>query len=189
MAASVLLVDIAQIFAVVILVVLLGLIIAYNVSIFLHFGSKKAPYVGSFARQLIVMQNQLKLKPGGRLVDLGCGDGKAMRFFLKNFALGQIDGYEINMFAIWLAKLINVFVKPKHLKIYRKDFSVAKLENYDYVYVYLLPAQLARIEDWLFEKISPDAVIIANSFQFAKHKPYEILKTGKGKNMIFLYMK
>jgi hypothetical protein len=73
--------------------------------------------------------------------------------------------------------------------MYKQDFSKANLSRYDYIYVYLLPQQMAAIESWIFEHMSTHAIIISNSFQFAIHKPYEVIKDKKGKPSIFLYKK
>jgi len=55
------------------------------------------------------------------------------------------------------------------------------LSTFDYVYVYLLPKQLAFIEDWLWKNIGKDTIIISNSFQFKNHTPFEVIKDKKGK--------
>jgi hypothetical protein len=80
-------------------------------------------------------------------------------------------------------------LKSKALKIYIKDFKHAKLANYDYIYVYLLPDQLASIEERLFAGMKKDAVVVANSFQFPKHKPFKTYDNKAGKKSIFLYKK
>ena len=180
---------ILKIIVIVILSLLCLAIFAYNIYIFCNMFSKKAPYVGSFARHLKIMKKKLKLKKGATLLDLGCGDGKAMRFFRKNFDLGQIDGYEINIFAIVRSRIIHLFLKPKKLKIYKKNFIHAEIPKYDYIYVYLLPDQLASIEWWLFDCIKKDAIVITNSFQFPKKKPFKVYNNPKGKKSIFLYKK
>jgi len=63
------------------------------------------------------------------------------------------------------------------------------IHGYDYIYVYLLPKQMAQIEDRIFNHMKEDALIISNSFQFVKHQPYEIIKSKHGKPSIFLYKK
>jgi hypothetical protein len=34
---------------------------------------------------------------------------------------------------------------------------------------------MEQIENWLFESKSPDTIIISNSFEFKKHKPFKII--------------
>ena len=85
---------------------------------------------------------------------------------------------------------MNCWLGYKHrIVIEKKNFMQVNLSSFDYIYVYLLPVQLAFIEDWVWKNIKKDAIIIANSFQFKEHKPIEIIKDKKGKPCIFLYKK
>ena len=149
---------------------------------------KKAPYVPSFNYHLNLMKKWLKLKRWAKLIDLGCGDGKALRFFTQNFWL-QCEGYDINPVALRYGKVINRRKGIKNIKMIKARFEKADLKKYEYIYTYLFPNQLADIEKRVFSNISDKAIIISNSFQFAQHKPFETLKNNKGKDSIFLYKK
>lgn len=63
--------------------------------------------------------------------------------------------------------------------MYKQDFSQATLKNYDYIYTYLLPHQMAEIEPRIFKHMAAHAIVISNSFQFAVHKPYEVIKDAQ----------
>lgn len=149
---------------------------------------KKAPYVPSFDVHLKVMKQHLKLEKWSTIVDLGCGDGKALRFFSKEFWLKCV-GYDLNPFVILYGKIINFLLWFKYISLIRSNFSKAQLAHYDYVYVYLFPNQLLAIEDWIFEHISKDCIIISNSFTFDKHEPFEIIYNQKNKKVIYIYKK
>ncbi len=71
----------------------------------------------------------------------------------------------------------------------KQDFLLADIHVYDYIYVYLLPKQMAQIEDRIFKHMKPDAIIISNSFQFVVHKPFDTINDSHGKPSIFLYKK
>jgi len=151
--------------------------------------TKAAPYISSFDKEINLMKEHLKLTKGKNLVDLGCGDWKAMRFFVKEFGL-KCEGYDINIFAVILGKILNkIYSYDKTIKLIKSDFLKVELGKYDYIYAYLLPIQLASIEDWVWKNMKKDALIITNSFKFAKHEPVEIIKNKKGKASIFLYRK
>lgn len=160
--------------------------VIYGLLVFIFKKDKSAMYVPSFNRHIRLMKNHLQLTSWKRLVDLWCGDGKAMRFFARHFGL-QCDGYELQKFPYYYGRLCNLLLWYPQLKLYQKDFSQANLGRYDYIYVYLLPQQMAQIESWIFDHISADTIIISNSFQFALHKPYEVIKDIHGKASIFLY--
>lgn len=162
--------------------------VIFNLLVFLFKKHPYTMYVSSFDRHIRLMKNGLHLVRWKRLVDLGCGDGKAMRFFAREFGL-QWDGYEIQRFPYLYGKLLNRLWGYRYLTMHRKDFSHADIKAYDYIYLYLLPQQMAAIEDRVFSHMSHDAIIISNSFQFASHKTYETIKDRKGKQSIFLYRK
>lgn len=168
--------------------VFIPVIVVWELVFFLFKKNKSAMYVASFNRHIQLMKDSLDLTSWKRLVDLWCGDGKAMRFFAKEFGL-QCDGYEFQRFPYYYGKLINYLLWYKTLHLYRKDFSQVDFSRYDYIYTYLLPNQMAEIEPWIFKNMKPDSIIISNSFQFAVHKPYETIKNKHGKPSIFLYKK
>jgi hypothetical protein len=131
---------------------------------------------------------QLKLIRWKKMVDLWCGDGKAMRFFSRQFGV-QCDGYEIQHFPYIYGKILNVLLWYPDLRLFKKNFLLADIHWYDYIYLYLLPEQMKEIESRIFKHMKDDALIISNSFQFAVHTPFEILKNAKWKPSIFLYKK
>jgi len=171
-----------------ILLITITLVWAFLVFIFksLFIPSKTAPYVWSFERHLGLMKN-LKIKKWSKVLDLWCGDGKALRFFYKNFDIKNCTGYDINPYAILIWKIINKLFWYKNIILHKKNFLNISLKWYDYIYVYLRPSQLAKIEDRLRKNKDNDTIIISNSFQFTKHQELNFIKNTKNKKSIFLY--
>lgn len=147
-----------------------------------------AMYVPSFDRHIKLMKEQLHLARGKKLVDLWCGDGKALRFFARTFGL-QCDGYELQRFPYLYGKLLNTVLWYPDLKLLKQNFLLADIHGYDYIYVYLLPKQMAQIESRIFEQMGQKTIIISNSFQFAIHKSYDTICDRRGKPSVFLYKK
>jgi hypothetical protein len=75
------------------------------------------------------------------------------------------------------------------VRLVHSDFSVADITQTDYLYLYLFPQQMLDIEDRIFSSLKEDAVVIANTFRFGKHEPFQVIKNRKGKERIFLYRK
>jgi hypothetical protein len=148
--------------------------------------SKTAPYIWSFNRHLLLMK-KLNINKWTNLIDLWCWDGKALRFFDKNFNLKILTWYDINPYAIIWGKILNILQLHKNISLQKKNFLKINLKWYDYIYVYLRPSQLANIEGRLRKNKDQNTIIISNSFEFDKHKPFEIIKNTKWKNSIFLY--
>ena len=97
--------------------------VIYGLLLFMFKKDKSAMYVPSFNRHIRLMKNNLQLVRWKKLVDLWCGDGKAMRFFAETFWL-QCDGYELQRFPYLYGKLINRVLWYKKLKLYKQNFSL-----------------------------------------------------------------
>lgn len=151
--------------------------------------TKWVPYVWSFKSDLNLMKQNLKLEKNKTLLDLWCGDGRALRFFINHFELDKWTGYEINNFAVFWGKLLNKILNIKNIDIIKSNFKNAELSKYDYIYIYLFPKTMAEIESWVFENINENTIIISNTFQFAEKKPFETFRNEKWKEKIFLYKK
>jgi hypothetical protein len=144
----------------------------YYTSFLLSLTKTKVPYVPSFNYQLEIMK-KLELKKWKKIIDLWCGDGKALRFFEKQFEL-KCTWYEINYFAVLYGKLLNKITKS-NTKIIKKNFVWIDLKEYDYIYIYLFPEFMCKIEDWIFKSKWENTIIISNSFEFKNHKAYKII--------------
>jgi hypothetical protein len=76
----------------------------------------------------------------------------------------------------------------KHaIPLIHSDFSSADIHEADYIYLYLFPQQMLDIEDRIFASLKKDGLVIANTFPFGKHIPFQIIKNRKWKERIFLY--
>ena len=148
--------------------------------------TKKAPYIPSFDRQIELMKN-LDIKKDSTIVDLGCGDGKVLRFFSKYHGVKSAYWFDINRFAIFRWRYLNKRQWVSNVYLYRKNLFNVDLKKYDYIYVYLWESQMAVMEDWIWETKNKNTIIISNTFEFAKHKPYKTIKNEKGFNTIYLY--
>lgn len=147
------------------------------------------PYVPSYNEDLARMKEKLKLESWKTMIDLGCWDGKALRFFAKNFAITKWVGYDFNGFAILYGKILNKFYKVDNIELHKWDFLKVDISKFDYIYVYLLPEYLEKIEDFIFSNVGNNAIIISNTFKFKNHKPFEVTTNEKGKDRILLYRK
>ena len=155
-----------------ILFLLIFLVWFYYVSFIKALFITKVPYVWSFNRQLEIIK-QLDLTEWKKIVDLWCGDGKALRFFEKQFWLKWV-WYDINGFAILYGKLINK-IKKSDIILKKENFIWKNLKEFDYIYIYLFPEFMEKIEGWIFESKKRDTIIISNSFVFKKHEPFKIV--------------
>ncbi|MEF2176173.1 MAG: methionine biosynthesis protein MetW [Candidatus Absconditabacteria bacterium] len=174
------------------LVITILFIVTFYVNVGLFMGTVRAkgvPYVGTMKGEINILKNHLKMKPGTKLIDLGCGDGKVLRLLVGSQGLNKGIGYDLNHIAVLWGKIINKYKKINNIEIKYNNFLKANLKEFDYIYIYLFPKHMAMYEDWIFENMGDNAVIIANTFPFEKRKPFQMLLNDKGKERIFLYKK
>src|SRR5689334_15325475 len=129
------------------------LILAY--SAVLLFG---APYFPSLSPHVKAGLDLLELKPGQKVYDLGCGDGR----FLKAAAKQGINavGYELNPFVFGYAWLTTRRYR-KLVKVRYGNFWRADLSDADAVYVFLLTKYMKKF-DKLIQKSAPKGVKVAS---------------------------
>ncbi|EKD65854.1 MAG: hypothetical protein ACD_49C00079G0018 [uncultured bacterium (gcode 4)] len=151
--------------------------------------TKWVPYVPSYDKDIATMKEKLKLENTWSIIDLGCWDGKALRFFVKNYWFKKAVGYDLNLPAILFWKFLNKNKKIKNVKLINKNFIWVDLAWYDYVFVYLLTEYLVKIEDYVFSSIGDNTIIISNAFKFKKHEPFEIIKDNYWKDRFMFYKK
>lgn len=148
------------------------------------------PYVPSYNEDLARMKGKLKLDMKWKtMIDLGCWDGKALRFFIKEFSIKKWVWYDFNLPAILYGKLINKYKKIDNIELHKWNFLKVDISKYDIIYVYLLNEYLVKIEDFVFSNMRDDAIIVSNTFRFKKHEPYEVTKSDKWRDRILLYRK
>lgn len=144
----------------------------YYISFIRSLYFSKVPYVWTFKRQLNIIK-KINIPKNAKIVDLGCWDGKALRFFEKEFwTIGL--GYDINGFAIFYGKILNKILK-NNVKLIKDDFFGKKIDDYDYIYLYLFPTFMLKIEERIFSAKSQNTIIISTAFQFKNHSPFQVL--------------
>lgn len=149
----------------------------------------KVPQVWTFASDFKVMRSWLKkynLK-WKKLVDLWSWTWKVLRFFEKEFKT-KTTWYEIDLWNIVIAKILNKLFSC-NANIYKSNYLKADLSTYDYIYVYLYPELIEKIEEKIWNDCKKWTIIFSNAFKFKKHIPIEILKDSKAKEEIFIYKK
>lgn len=149
--------------------------------------SRGVPYVPSFDKDLELMSDTLWLQPGKSILDLWCGDGKALRYLVKKYDLTSWVGYEISIHAYLRWIYINWKKSIQNITIIHQSMYKADPKKYDYIYCYLMPFIMPSMEKWLEKNCRPGTVIISNTFPLPNRKPDRIIKNKKGKDKIFLY--
>lgn len=147
----------------------------------------KVPQVSTFNSDFHVMRPWLKKYDlqGKRLVDLGCGIGRVLRFFTKEFGV-QATGYEIDLSNYLIGKILNHITKiPVNIQL--KNYLKSDLSQFEVIYIYLYPELMEVLDTKIWSEARPGTLIICNAFQFEKRTPIEVLKDEKWKEEVFIY--
>ncbi|MFA6458739.1 MAG: 50S ribosomal protein L11 methyltransferase [Patescibacteria group bacterium] len=160
---------------------------AFMISLFYFFvaGFFRSPFVPSNRKTIAKMLLVAKIRPGEKVVDLGCGDGRIV-FRAEKFFGANAEGYEISVF-VWLLAQANRWLKSTKAKIYRRNFFTADLSQADVVFCYLLPEVMLKLSPKFKKELKPGARIISASFSLPGFEPQKIYPAEARAAKIFIY--
>ncbi len=175
-----------EIIKIITLTIILLIIIYLYISSLINNIKYKVPQVSTFDSDLKFLRKNiwkynLEWK---KIVDLWSGIWKIMRFFEKEFKM-KVSWYEIDFSNFLIAKFLNKIFSSKG-EIINWNYFEADLKKYDFIYTYLFPELMEKLEEKIFLEAKKWTIIFVNAFKFWKHKPIEIFyKNWKPK--IFVY--
>src|SRR3989338_122517 len=131
---------------IVMLLILIALL-AYLVALlfeFIRLHRGDVPFVPSTTAILRAVVEANVLPREGLILDLGCGDGKALRMLARAGYKGPLVGYERAFFP-WVHSKMWCLFDRSDVEIRRRNFDEASLEDAKGVYVFLLTRVLAEL--------------------------------------------
>ncbi len=156
------------------MIILLLIIFSFSIAVLVG-----PPYLPIFKNQLAQIIELGQLKPGDKLIDLGCGDGRLVRYAAKRGI--QVVGYEINpilfLFCWLTTRRYSQNVNLIFGNFWQKDFIEA-----DVIYTFLLPRLMTKLDDKLNDYPYKPIKLISFSFIIPNKK---IIKKM---NNLFLYL-
>ncbi|HWQ99333.1 MAG TPA: class I SAM-dependent methyltransferase [Candidatus Methylomirabilis sp.] len=159
------------------LVLVLFILFAYLVALFLEFVRLHrggVPFVPSTTAILRAVIDANVLPHDGLILDLGCGDGKALRMLAHAGYKGPLVGYE-RAFYPWLHSKLWGILDRSPVIVRREDFSHAPLEEARGVYVFLLASVLSKLAPTLSLRLAPGTVVVSAEFPIADWTPVQVL--------------
>lgn len=146
--------------------------------------TKGALFVPTSRGKIHAILEEIRLHPGMKVVDLGCGDGRFLRAIWRRYRVVG-EGFEINPWALFLAKTFNVLTGTP-ARVYRRNFFEVDLSCYEVVFCYLFPDLLKDLKPKLEAELRPGAVVISCNFPIPGWSPLKIIKVD---DPIFIYRK
>lgn len=165
--------------------------------IFFEIFSEKTPFIPTPKKTLLKILKEIEIEPNKKFYDLGCGDGRVIFLFYKKQPRAFYYGIEKKFFPYLLAKIKLFFLKIKDKKISQKinflfkDIFKTDLSSIDYLYLYLTPNLLEKIEPKLLKELKKGTKIISCDFplkNFSLIKEINLNNKKLGKR-VFIYQK
>jgi|GEM_PF-400567 len=127
-----------------------------------------APFVPTPMDRVKKMIALAKIKPGEKVYDIGCGDGR-MVYVAANDYKANATGFELSPLVFCLARIRKFFWGSK-AKIQFTDFRYKNLSDADVIVCYLLPESLARLQPKLDAELKKGARVISYAFPIGDWK-------------------
>lgn len=127
-----------------------------------------APFVPTPLEAVRKALDMVDLKPGDRLLDAGCGDGRVVIEAARRGA--KATGYELSPF-VWLVAKINVWRSRSAGKILLGNAFKKDLSEYDVIFLFLMPKTLPNFFKEMQKKARQGAKIITYAFPLENLKP------------------
>ena len=132
-----------------------------------------ALFVSTTKTRIAAFMEAVPMKKGQTLVDLGCGDGRVLRWASKRYDVKAI-GFEINLLAYFKAKILSF--GRKNLEIRSKNFWSQNLGNADVVFCYLYPDVMRKLSTKLKTELQPGTLIVSCNFALPGFRPLRVLR-------------
>jgi len=147
-----------------------------------------APWVPSRTKDLERINHLADLKPGQTFCELGCGDGKVCRFVARKNPEAKIVGIEISFPMYLIAKLIQVFVGPKNVKIKFGNALKTDMSKIDVAFVFGVDDSMnKKLGPKFLQEIKKGAKIISYVFQI-KNWPGKSMKDKPSDEDVSIYV-
>lgn len=146
-----------------------------------------APFVPTPQAVVDKMIAAADLKPGMKVLDPGCGDGRMLITAVKKYPDIKGVGYDL-FFVAYLLGILRTR-KYKNINLYFRNSDYADLSDVDRMFCYMLVKPLARNAPKYKKELKKGAKIISYAFQIEGWKPEKVIPADPKKNHgpIFVY--
>lgn len=124
-----------------------------------------APWVPTPKERVRKMLSLGKIKPGQKVYDLGCGDGRLVHIASAKYK-AQAVGVEFSPLIYWMAKLVQPFywLKGSRAHIKYRNFYYVDISDADVIVCYLLPHAMKRLKKKFEAELKKGARVISYAF-------------------------
>ena len=127
-----------------------------------------APFVPTPMARVKKMVELAKIKPGQRVYDLGCGDGRFVYIAANEYG-AKATGIELSPI-VYLLAVVRKFFWKSRAQILFSDFKTRDISDADIIFCYLLPESLKKIQPSINRQIKPGPKIFSYAFEIPTWK-------------------
>ncbi|PIQ77305.1 hypothetical protein COV82_05175 [Candidatus Peregrinibacteria bacterium CG11_big_fil_rev_8_21_14_0_20_46_8] len=131
-----------------------------------------APWVPTPIARVREMLKLANVKPGDKVFDIGCGDGRMVQVAAKEFG-ADATGVELSPLVWSWAKIRNFFLRSK-AKIRYADCRSLDYRNANAIVCYLLPDFLKKVRTKLEREMPHGSRFVSYAFQVEGWKPVHV---------------
>jgi SAM-dependent methyltransferase len=132
------------------------------------------PWVPTRRKDLQRILRLVSLKKGQKFVDLGCGDGRVVRYLSKH-SEGICSGIELSLPHFFFAKLCGFLLSFGKAKVSYGDLLNLDLTDVDTVFVYGYPSSLnTKLKPKIERELKPGAVLVSYEFPISGWQPESV---------------
>ena len=153
-----------------------------------RFANKLAPFVTSSVKIVDRMLEMAHLKPGEKLYDLGCGDGRILISAAEKYKVKAV-GVEISPKLVAEAeKNIETAGLTDQASVIRGDLLETDLSDADVVTIYLATSSNEKLRPRLERFLKPGARVISHDYAVPGWKPTQVERADdRHVHLIYLY--
>lgn len=174
-----------EIFRYILALAVLIIIVLYFFSTIIHLW-RMVPFVPTTKRATEYMINLAQLKPGEKVYDLGCGDGRFLIEAQKHTKTTAY-GFENAPFPYLLAK-IKQYLAKANIQISMKNFFQQNLTDADVIFCYLGPETMQKLKPKLQKECKKGTRVYSNSFAIHDLKPKKVWPKNKEHRLPAVYL-
>jgi len=123
------------------------------------------PYVPINTKILNEVYWALDIKDNDRIVDIGSGDGKVLRYFNKKNCNAKYTGIELSLPLTIFSKILSMNIN--NIRYINKDMFKVDFSEYNKAYMYLTTDIASEIFKKLVSEMPKGSIIVSTEFKYS----------------------